>query len=122
MSRPKIPKRICDEPKVDTFRPAGKSGRSSDVINMSVEEYEVFRLIDREELTQEQCAVVMGVARSTVQRLYNIARKKLAESIVDGKVLKISGGDYSLCVKKKDQRMCSHCNRHQQRHDNSGKS
>lgn len=115
MSRPKIPKRICDEPIADTFKPAGKSG-SSDIITMSVEEYEVFRLIDREGLTQAQCASVMGVARSTVQRLYNIARKKLAESIVDAKTLKIRGGDYSLCVKKKDQIMCSQCNRHQHRH------
>ena len=100
MSRPRIPKRICDEPAIDTFTPAGKSGGSNDVITMSVEEYEVFRLIDREGLTQAQCASVMGVARSTVQRLYNIARKKLAESIVDAKTLKIMGGNYSLCVKK----------------------
>jgi len=116
MSRPKISKHICDEPLVDTFTPAGKTSTSKEVITMSVEEYEVFRLIDRENFTQHQCAEVMGVARSTVQRLYNSARKKLAESIIDAKVLKISGGDYSICVKKRDANMCAHCNRHQNGH------
>lgn len=115
MSRPKIQKRICELPKVDTFTPSGSSGNNNDIITMSVEEYEVVRLIDYENLTQEQCASVMGVARSTVQRLYNDARKKLADSIINIKVLKISGGDYSLCVKKRDQRMCNGCNRHQRR-------
>ena len=116
MPRPRIPKRICNEPTVDTFAPAGKAGRRNDIITMSVEEYEVFRLIDREGLTQAQCGSVMGVARSTVQRIYDSARKKLAESIIDGKTLKISGGEYSLCIKKKNQSMCTQCNRHKQRH------
>ncbi len=116
MPRPRIPKSVCNEPSVDTFTPTGKANRNEDIVTMSIEEYEVFRLIDREGLTQAQCGSVMGVARSTVQRIYDSARKKLAESIIDAKTLKIGGGDYSLCVKKKNQNMCSHCNRHQQRH------
>ena len=115
MSRPRIPKRICDVPQVDTFIPSGKTDASSETVNMSVEEYEVIRLIDHENLNQEQCAEVMGVARSTVQRLYNNARKKVADSIINVKVLKISGGDYSICVKKRDQSICQGCNRHQRR-------
>ena len=113
MSRPRIPKRICDVPGVDTLTPSGRLGPSQEVVVMSVEEYEVIRLIDHQELNQEQCAEVMGVARSTVQRLYNTARKKIAESLIDVKVLKINGGDYSLCVKKRDASICNGCNRHQ---------
>lgn len=115
MSRPRIPKRICDVPQVDTFTPSGTHETGSEVVTMSVEEYEVLRLIDHEDLNQEQCAQVMGVARSTVQRLYNDARKKIADSIINVKVLKISGGDYSLCVKKSNQAMCKGCNRYQRR-------
>lgn len=115
MSRPRIPKRICDVPTVDTLTPSGRKSPSSEIVNMSVEEYEVIRLIDHEDLNQEQCAQVMGVARSTVQRLYNNARKKIADSIINVKVLKISGGDYSLCVKKRDDSVCRGCNRHQRR-------
>ena len=115
MSRPRIPKKICDVPQVDTFTPSGVRSPGSEAVVMSVEEYEVVRLIDHENMNQEQCAQVMGVARSTVQRLYNDARKKIADSIINVKVLKISGGDYSLCVKKRNQPMCKECNRHQRR-------
>ncbi len=115
MSRPRIQKRICDEPRVDTVTPSSKSGASKETVTMSVEEYEAMRLIDYEGLNQEQSALIMGVARSTVQRLYNEARKKIADSIINVKVLKIGGGDYAICVKKRDQKICSECNRHRQR-------
>jgi len=62
-----------------------------------VDEYETIRLIDLEELTQEQCAGQMNVARTTVQGIYNQARKKLAEALINGRRLKIEGGDYKIC-------------------------
>jgi predicted DNA-binding protein (UPF0251 family) len=64
---------------------------------MTVDEYESIRLIDLEEFTQEECANQMNIARTTVQAMYNDARKKLAESLVNGKVLWIEGGEYRLC-------------------------
>ena len=50
-----------------------------------------------EGLEQEECAERMDVARSTVQRMYSEAKRKVADSIVNGKVLRIEGGDYILC-------------------------
>lgn len=66
-------------------------------INMKVDEYETIRLIDLEGFTQEECSKQMNVARTTVQGIYIKARKKLAESLVEGKVLIIEGGEYRLC-------------------------
>ena len=64
---------------------------------MTVDEYETIRLIDQLGLTQEECAEQMKVARTTVQGIYNDARKKLADVLVNAKKLVIEGGDYVLC-------------------------
>lgn len=83
---------------------------------MTVEEYEVIRIMDYEGHNQEECAQAMGVARSTVQRIYDDARKKIADSLMNGKSLKIEGGDYKLCSDFDDeipcQRTCCHKRRH----------
>ena len=64
---------------------------------MTVDEYETVRLIDLEGMTQEECAEKMYVARTTVQGIYTAARNKIADSLVNGKILLIDGGDYRLC-------------------------
>jgi len=63
---------------------------------LSLDEYECIRLIDREGLTQEQCALKMDVSRTTVTAIYDSARKKIAQSLVDGRILKIGGGAYTI--------------------------
>ena len=50
-----------------------------------------------ENLQQEQAAAQMGVARTTVQLIYNNARRKLADCLVNGKRLVIEGGDHAQC-------------------------
>lgn len=96
MPRPRKCRRVCCMPQVSMFGPEGRIDATEPLL-MTVEEYEVIRLIDWKGLSQEETAGEMGVARSTVQRIYGEARKKLAECIVNGKTLKISGGDYRLC-------------------------
>jgi predicted Fe-Mo cluster-binding NifX family protein len=38
----------------------------------------------------------MGVARTTITAIYESARRKIAECLVDGKILQIEGGNYRL--------------------------
>ena len=64
---------------------------------MTVDEYEAIRLIDLEKRTHEQCAEQMGRSRTTVTEIYETARYKLADCVVNGKTLHISGGNYRLC-------------------------
>ena len=63
---------------------------------MTLDEFETIRLLDRLGLTQEQCAERMGVSRPTVTAIYDSARKKVAEALVDGKRLQLRGGSYQL--------------------------
>ncbi|MGI6512890.1 MAG: DUF134 domain-containing protein [Syntrophomonadaceae bacterium] len=96
MPRPRKWRKVCCLPDSDRFGPLNASVNTDHII-MTVEEYEAIRLIDLEGFTQEECAGQMNIARTTVQGIYSEARKKLAESIVNGKVLRIEGGNYKLC-------------------------
>ena len=95
MPRPKKLKTVNGLPEYNLYGPI--NAPTENYIIMSIEEYETIRLIDLEGFTQEECAKQMNIARTTVQGMYNQARKKLAESLVNGKMLRIEGGDYKLC-------------------------
>jgi uncharacterized protein len=114
MPRPRKWRRVCLLPQVNTFGPINDS-KDVEYIYMTVEEYETIRLMDLEGLNQEESANRMGVARSTIQRIYDGARKKLADSLVNGKVLKIEGGSYKLCSELEDRKQCDRCIRHRHR-------
>ena len=73
------------------FIPSDNIGENA--IQLTFDEFETIRLLDREGMTQEQCADKMGVARTTVTAMYESARKKVAEMLVDGRGLTISGGN-----------------------------
>ena len=78
MPRPMKCRKVCQMPRTREFHPAGGSPRKEAVV-LTVDEYEAVRLIDRQGFSQEECSAYMQVARSTVQSIYNSARKKLAE-------------------------------------------
>ena len=66
MPRPPRCRRICGAPQVDTFCPDGCGDREP--ILLTLDKYEVVRLVDLEQQTHEQCAAQMDISRSTVQR------------------------------------------------------
>ena len=111
MPRPRKWRRVCDLPTVDLFGPLSYQRSTAEEIIMSVDEYETIRLIDLEGLMQEECAARMNVARTTVQKIYNDARKKIADALVEGKILKIEGGDYRLCEEESPAQRCGWCRR-----------
>ncbi len=95
MPRPKRCRRICAEPAYDVFLPEGIAG--GEPVVLTLDEYEAIRLIDLEKKTHEECAAWMEVSRTTVTEIYESARYKLADCIVNGRRLCISGGDYRIC-------------------------
>ena len=97
MPRPLKWRKVCSLPESNRFGPLDIKASEDNSLTMTVDEYETIRLIDLEGFNQEECATQMNVARTTVQGIYINARKKLAESLINGKVLFIEGGEYRLC-------------------------
>lgn len=96
MPRPTKCRRVCHYPRMAEFCPAGQTEDAAPIL-LTVDEYEAIRLIDGEGLSQEQCSACMQIARTTVQKIYESARRKLADMLVHGRTLRIEGGEYRLC-------------------------
>ncbi len=111
MPRPPKCKRVCNMPKCNRFGALDKGEGEKNVINMTVEEFEAIRLMDKEGNNQETAAEIMRVARTTLQRIYDEARKKLATALVDGGEIHITGGNYVLCGGEGDHGCCHNCRR-----------
>ena len=105
MPRPCKRRRVCALPGCRRFGDL-EGDRHQEPIEMAVDEFEAIRLVDLLDLTQEEAARQMGVARATVQSIYGSARKKLALSLVEGRELRIGGGEYQVCP---GDQGCPHC-------------
>ena len=95
MARPVKVRRVCEEPKYTRFVPVG--AEKIDAVVLSIEEFEVVRHVDYQKMTHEECARHMAISRTTATELYESAREKIADSIINGKVLCIEGGNYKVC-------------------------
>src|SRR4030042_6245111 len=96
MSRPFKCRRVAFIPGVTYFKPAGIPLRSLEEVRLSLEEAEALRLKELEELEQEQGAEKMNVSRQTFQRVLASARKKIAEALLNGKAIRIEGGNSEI--------------------------
>ena len=92
MSRPPRCRRIKQLPVYRSFSP--DDAAAAENVLMTVDEFEALRLLDNEGLTQEETASRMNIARTTVTAIYDSARKKVADALVNGKRLLIAGGHF----------------------------
>lgn len=95
MGRPQRQRRICSQPDYTGFSP--EEAPESETVILTLDEFEVIRLVDLEKRTHEQCARQMEISRTTVTEIYESAREKIADGLVNGKRLEISGGSYRFC-------------------------
>jgi len=91
LPRPRRCRRVGFLPHFKYFSPEQKP---SDEVILKIEELEAIRLKDLEDLMQEECAKKMMVSRQTFQLILEEARKKIADALINGKGIKIEGGDY----------------------------
>ncbi|MDZ4195672.1 MAG: DUF134 domain-containing protein [Candidatus Izemoplasmatales bacterium] len=113
MPRPSKRRTVCQEPNHFLFGPLGMGDPDKQIQNLTVDEFECIRLMDIDKWSQEEVALQMNVARTTIQRMYEEARKKIAMMLVEGHYILVSGGNYQLCDHQ-DCPKCKHKNNHHQ--------
>ncbi len=96
MPRPQCCRRIAQTPNCVFFVPVGVPACDVEEIVLSLDECEAIRLADLEGLYQEDAAARMNVSRQTLGRILETARKKVAQVLVEGKALRIGGGDVEM--------------------------
>jgi predicted DNA-binding protein (UPF0251 family) len=63
-------------------------------VSLTIDEFEAIKLKDLEKFEQTAAAESMGISQPTFHRIIESARKKMADALVNGKAIRIEGGDY----------------------------
>jgi uncharacterized protein len=93
MPRPKQHRKIDAPPVMLGYKPFGLPKNVLEPVCLHFDEYESIRLLDYEGLNQEQAANRMNVSRPTLTRIYEMARKTIAQAFIEGKMILIEGGE-----------------------------
>ncbi len=107
MPRPKCRRNVCGMPDKNYFKPRGIPTVDLEEIILTLDEFEAIRLADYEKLYQEKAAAQMNISRQTFGRIIDAAHQKIADVLMNGKALKIEGGEIDMdkksCCQKKKQ-------------------
>ena len=100
MGRQPLWRRVDFIPQITYFKPAGVPLASLEEARLSVEEAEAIRLKDLEGLEQEECAQRMNISRTTFARVLGSARQKMADALLNGKAIRIEGGNFEMAERR----------------------
>ncbi|UZE94088.1 MAG: DUF134 domain-containing protein [Candidatus Pacearchaeota archaeon] len=95
MPRLRRRRRIGFMPGISHFAPVGGPTLPEEII-LTLDEFEAIRLKDLKAMEQEKAAEQMGISQPTFHRLILAARKKVADALVNNKIIKIQGGRYEM--------------------------
>jgi len=109
MVRPKKDRLVAFNPKINYFKPRGIPVLDLDEVCLTVDEREAIRLADLLGLSHAEAGERMGVSRATFGRIIQRARKVLADAIINGKAVRVEGGNYQL-VETMRTFVCHRCN------------
>jgi predicted DNA-binding protein (UPF0251 family) len=106
MARPFKNRFVFCAPKMQGYAPFGSEGGSGENIIIQFDEFESLKLVNYDNLPQEEAAVKMNVSRPTLTRIYNSALVKVAKAFVEGKTILIGGGNVQF---DKEWYRCKKC-------------
>lgn len=87
--RPRNCRKISFNPDITYFKPQGVPMRQLEIVELTTEELEAYRLRHIKDLDQQQAAEQMNTSASTYQRIYYSASAKIADALTNGKAIKI---------------------------------
>jgi predicted DNA-binding protein (UPF0251 family) len=99
--RPKKIRLIQKMPKIVQFSPRGRPGRP-DEVELTLDEFEAFKLADYQGFSQAQGAFAMRLSRASFGRILREARWKIADALANGKAIRIRMGGVQVGVRKAD--------------------
>lgn len=103
MPRPIICRRVRFMPGITHFKPAGTRLRALDEVILTMAEFEAIRLKDADNIDQKEAAKKMKISQPTFNRLLRTARNKVADALVNGKSIRIHGGNYKMVQPRRNQ-------------------
>ncbi|NQU78159.1 DUF134 domain-containing protein [Candidatus Woesearchaeota archaeon] len=96
MPRPCKKRRVRCQPDSSYFKPAGVRKSELEESVLTVDGFEAVRLKDLLGLDQTECAEKMNVSQPTFHRILLSARNAIADAIINGKAIRIEGGQFHL--------------------------
>jgi uncharacterized protein len=96
MPRPVCSRCVLSAPPCLYFKPRGIPSTKLEEVILGLDELEALRLADLEKHYQEKAAEQMKVSRTTFSRIIESARSKVADALVNGKALRVEGGNVVL--------------------------
>lgn len=81
---------IQSEGPLRCFAPQCKTAGDVEPVSLLPAEIEILRLVDLEGLQQEEAAAVLGVSRKTLWRDLHEARHKVADALVNGRMIEMA--------------------------------
>ncbi|MCD4781905.1 MAG: DUF134 domain-containing protein [Candidatus Omnitrophica bacterium] len=88
-------------PEVNQFSPRGRPGRPDEVI-LRLDHFEAIKLADYQGYSQAEGAKMMKLSRPSFGRILREARKLVADSIVNGKSIRINLSSVQVGVLRRD--------------------
>lgn len=89
---------IGKAPSYKGMKPYGQQKRKDTEVLLFLEEYEAIRLFDYMSLSQTEAAQNMQVSRPTFTRIYQKARNKIAQSLIEGISIRFEGGHFTFSI------------------------
>jgi len=91
--RKRIERNIDSDHAGISFKPRGIPSGELESVIIYEDEMEAIKLADLKSLYQQECATKMGISRTTFSRLIESARKKVADALLNKKLLHVKHRD-----------------------------